>query len=200
MKELVLIPWLIDKSIFKGIPKKELYKSKVFEVNGKIVVYDFLGYSHAFSLLSEFEGEKIKRIYFVGASAFLGDFKKGDIVIPSSSRIFLKYEDRLTEEIELSNDELEFLNNNFSSKAGSLLTIDFAGYFPLEEVPVLRKEKFDFIDMECGFIHMWSKRNSLKFYPILILTDEWGERKVKIDENLKLSFSNAVLKIIGNLL
>ncbi len=200
MKELVLIPWLIDKSIFKGIPKKELYKSKVFEVNNKIVVYDFLGYSHAFSLLSEFEGKNIKGIYFIGASAFLGNFKKGNTVIPYSSRIFLKYEDRLTEKIELSDDELKFLKENFNSKVGSLLTIDFAGYFPLKEVPILRKEKFDFIDMECGFIHMWSKRNNLKFYPILILTDEWGERKVKIDENLKLSFRIAVLKIVGNLL
>ncbi len=195
MKELVLIPWVFDKEIFKGVHKKEVLKAKIFEINDRVFIIDFLGYSHAFSILEEMKKkDSFSKIFFIGGAATNSEHKVGDIVIPEKSSIFLKYEDRLTKKMILSKEELEFLTDNFTDKKGNLLTIDFAGYFPLYEVPVLRKEKFDLIEMECGFIHLWSRREGKSFYPLTIITDRWGDGKVKVDNSVKKAFRSLLEK------
>ncbi len=195
--KLLLIPWMIDKDIVKGIPKQEIMKSKYFENNGKTIVYDFLGYSHSLSILEAItEKKKIKEIFFFGAAAFSGDYKVGEIVYPLKNFIFLKYEDRISQTEELLPEIKQRIEEKITKTSAPSMTVDYAGFFPLEEFRKIGEYKNNLlIEMEWGFIFRWAKRHNIKAYPVFILTDKWGE-KPRINNFIKEKFKDTYLKIL----
>ena len=194
--ELIMIPWLIDKSRFKGIAKKEILKAKYFQEEGKIVVYDFLGYSHSLSILEAFknQGIEFKKITFFGTASFMGEFNTGDIVFPKSNFIFLRYEDRVTDTITLEESIEQYIIENITNISADSMTIDYAGYFPVNELSMLKDYSTLFVEMEYGFILRWTIKENIKLIPIYILTDKWGE-KVLINDKIKKSFNYILDKI-----
>jgi len=197
MRDLILIPWFIDKNIIKGYEKKEIIKAKYFDISNKIIIYDFLGYSHSLSILEELKRKNIKfsRIIFFGAASYWGKFSKSSIVYPESNFVFLKYEDRISEDVKLRVEESEFLSKNITSVCSSSMTVDYAGYFTLGGIKKIKDFQELFIEMEWGFIQRWSLRNNIKSYPIYILTDKWGD-EININKKIKKSFKRAFYKIL----
>jgi hypothetical protein len=197
MNELIMIPWLIDKTEFKSIPKQEILKAKYFSKGEKTIVFDFLGYSHSLSILEAFKnrGKEFSKIIFFGAASFMGDFKTGDIVFPESNFIFLRYEDRVSNTIIIDNDISNHIKKYFTNISADSMTIDYAGYFPTNELSMLKRHSTLFIEMEYGFILRWAIKNSINLFPIYILTDKWGD-KVNIDSNTKDSFNKVINKIL----
>ncbi len=196
--KVLMIPWLIDKELVKGIEKRELLKAKYFDYNDKRIVYDFLGYSHSLSILESLsKREELGEIIFFGASAFIGDYKIGQIVYPKKNFIFLKYEDRVSQLESLDRRIEERVNSLFDNIKGSYsMTVDYAGYFPLEEFREIKVYSKDlFIEMEWGFIMRWAKKHNIKAYPFYILTDRWGD-KVKINDEIKKKFREYYYKIV----
>ncbi len=190
-----MIPWMIDRSIVKGVPKKEFMKAKVFDSKDKKIVYDFLGYSHSLSLL-QFFSKDVEQIIFFGAASFSGEYETGDIVYPNENFIFLKYEDRFTKSLKLDEEKKVEIKEKFNIKSAPSMTVDYAGFFPLEEFRQLSKFKNNlFIEMEWGFIFRWAKRHNIEAYPIYILTDKWGE-KVRISDKIKRNFKKTFEKIM----
>ncbi len=196
MNELIMIPWLIDKTQFKGIRKQEILKAKYFQKGDKTIVFDFLGYSHSLSILEAFKnkGKEFSKIIFFGAASFMGDFKTGDIVFPKSNFIFLRYEDRVSNTIETDKNISTYIKKHFTNISADSMTIDYAGYFPTKELSMLKKYSTLFIEMEYGFILRWVIKEDINLIPIYILTDKWGEKPV-INDNIKDPFNNT-LKII----
>ncbi len=195
MNKIVMIPWMIEKTLVKGVPKRELMKAKVFDSQDKTIVYDFLGYSHSLSLL-QLLSKDIEKIIFFGAASFSGEYKTGDIVYPRENFIFLKYEDRFTKRLELEKDKRTKIEKIFNIRSAPSMTVDFAGFFPLEEFKKLNRYKNNlFIEMEWGFIFRWAKKHNIEAYPIYILTDRWGD-KVKINDKIKGNFKKTFEKIM----
>ncbi len=197
MNELILIPWLIDKKRFKGLAKKEILKAKYFQHNNKIIVYDFLGYSHSLSILEAFKdkGYIFSKILFFGAASFIGNYNIGDIVFPKTNFIFLRYEDRVSDIVKLNNNTINYIEKNFTKISSDSLTLDYAGFFPLNELSMLKGYDNIFIEMEYGFILRWAIKENIDIIPIYILTDKWGE-KVKINDLIKSNFNSIIDKLL----
>ena len=195
-----MIPWMIDKELIKGIPKQEIMKAKYFEQDGKTIIFDFLGYSHSLSVLEAiYEKKKFNEIIFFGAASYSGNYDVGEIVFPMKNFIFLKYEDRVSEIEELDREQIKTLEEKITKITAPSMTVDYAGFFPLEEFRKIKDYKNNlFIEMEWGFIFRWAKKHRIKTHPIFILTDKWGE-KPKINNLIKEKFSKTYKKILEEL-
>ncbi len=143
---------------------------KLFFLNGNtaILVDSFSG-QKAFFVASLFYASGTKRIYFVGTTGAIGDFKPGTVVVPAkvtSSFDFFNF--KRFQEVKLNTVLPSFLSEY---EEGNVVTV----FSPIEENPEfikkISKSEFYFLEMELFPLVVASKLYGKEIKAVLLVSD-----------------------------